>query len=473
MALSLLASVPNFSFPRLTPSKIPISLVTSTRTGSVPTFQCKAATTKISSHPVVARRSGNYQPTIWHYDYIESLRSEYAGESCNRRIDKLKGDVRMMLDKVVDPLEQLELIDILQRLGLSYHFEDEISRILEAIYTTNDGDEMCNKENLYATTLKFRLLRQHRYSVPQEIFNIFKNEKGTFKACLIEDIEGLLCLYEASFLLIEGESILEEARDFATKQLEEYVEENKDGNLSAMVSHALELPLRWRMPRVETRWFINEYRRKEDMNPILLELAELDFNMVQAAHQEDLKDASRRMLARAIVITTIDDVYDVYGTLEELELFTDAVDRWDTNVDHLPYYMQICFHALHNSVNEMAFDFLKEQQFHIVRYLKKAWANLYRSYLLEVKWYNIEYTPTLQEYIDNAWITISGPLLLLHAYFFVTNPITKEVVDYLEEYPNIIRWSSIIFRLANDLGTSKGLNGKVTKISVTKEFYFS
>jgi (-)-alpha-terpineol synthase len=47
------------------------------------------------------------------------------------------------------------------------------------------------------------------------------------------------------------------------------------------------------MSRLEARWFIDAYRSGEDMNPILLELAILDFNMVQAAHQEDLKEASR------------------------------------------------------------------------------------------------------------------------------------------------------------------------------------
>ena len=79
----------------------------------------------------------------------------------------LKEHVRMMLHKVVDPLEQLELIDILQRLGLSNHFEGEMKRILEGLYNNDQGGDTWRKENLYATTLKFRLLRQHGYNISQ------------------------------------------------------------------------------------------------------------------------------------------------------------------------------------------------------------------------------------------------------------------------------------------------------------------
>ena len=126
-----------------------------------------------------------------------------------------------------------------------------------------------------------------------EVFNNFKDERGNFKACLCEDTKGMLSLYEASFLSIEGENILDKARDFSAKHLDEYVKQNKDKNLFAIVSHALEIPLHWRMLRLEARWFIDIYRRREDMNPILLELAKLDFNIVQATHQEDLKQVSR------------------------------------------------------------------------------------------------------------------------------------------------------------------------------------
>lgn len=47
--------------------------------------------------------------------------------------------------------------------------------------------------------------------------------------------------------------------------------------------------------------------------------------------------------------------------------------RWDVNaIDRLPYYMQICFLTLHNFVDEMAFEVLKEQEFNVIQYLRKA-----------------------------------------------------------------------------------------------------
>ena len=39
---------------------------------------------------------------------------------------------------------------------------------------------------------------------------------------------------------------------------------------------------------------------------------------------------SREIMSKvAVMITIIDDIYDVYGTLEELQLFTHTIERFD------------------------------------------------------------------------------------------------------------------------------------------------
>lgn len=77
------------------------------------------------------------------------------------------------MDKVEGPMiNKLDLIDTLQRLGIAYHFEVEIKTILESIYNNNyRGDGLMNKEDLFATALEFRLLREHGYDVPQGIYS--------------------------------------------------------------------------------------------------------------------------------------------------------------------------------------------------------------------------------------------------------------------------------------------------------------
>lgn len=72
-----------------------------------------------------------------------------------RRRNELKMEVKIMLsDRNMKQLEQLEIIDNLQRLGLSYHFEDEIYSILN-----NLSDKGSKRDHLYAKALEFRLLR--------------------------------------------------------------------------------------------------------------------------------------------------------------------------------------------------------------------------------------------------------------------------------------------------------------------------
>ena len=133
-----------------------------------------------------------------------------------------------------------------------------------------------------------------------ETFSCFKDEKRRFKlSCLGDDCKGILALSEAAYLLVEGESnIFLDSINSTTAYLKEYVvkhnnNENNDGYLCTLVTHAPELPLDWRMQRLETRWFTDVCKSRPNTKSFLLELAKLDFNIVQAARQEDLKYVSK------------------------------------------------------------------------------------------------------------------------------------------------------------------------------------
>ena len=130
-----------------------------------------------------------------------------------------------------------------------------------------------------------------------DVFDCFKNENGDFKTSLCDDKRGMLQLYEASFLLTHGEETLELANVFATKHLQKIGDEGDDDhNLLEMVRYALDLPIHWRTQRPNARWFIEAYGRRSEMNPTILELAKLEFNITQSMHQQELKLISRYII---------------------------------------------------------------------------------------------------------------------------------------------------------------------------------
>nr|QCF60504.1 beta-pinene synthase [Salvia dorisiana] len=459
---------------------------------------CLRCSSQLSADQLqIERRSGNYSPSRWDVDFIQSLHSDYKEERHMRRAGELIMQVKMMLNNETGSVRQLELIDELQRLGLSDHFQKEFKEILNSIYLDNKyykNEETKEERDLYSTALAFRLLREHGFHVAQEVLECFKNEKGDFKPNLVDDTRGLLQLYEASFLLTKGENTLELAREFATKHLQDKLDNKTDDNLSTWIQYSLDIPIHWRIQRANASMWINAYKERPDMDPVLLELAILDLNVVQAQFQDELKQdlgwwrntsfveklpfARDRLVecyfwTTGIVqprqhtnpritvgkvnalITTIDDVYDVYGTLEELEQFTEAIRRWDiSTIDQLPSYMQLCFLALDNFVNDTAYDVLKKHGFNAIPYLRKSWRDLVEAYLIEAKWYHSAHKPNLEEYLNISWISIGATVILTHAFFGVTPAITKDACDALYGYHDIVRWSAIILRLTDDLGTS-------------------
>ncbi|KDP41019.1 hypothetical protein JCGZ_03551 [Jatropha curcas] len=194
----------------------------------------------------------------------------------------------------------------------------------------------------------------------------------------------------------------------------------KNNILRQQVKQALDVPLHWRMRRIENRNFINIYQRDDSHNKAFLDLAISDYNLVQSVYQRELKELSRCRKGLTKVtsfITTIDDVYDIYGTLDELQLFTEAIERWDVNaVKDLPYYMKLSFLALYNTVNEMAYDTLKDNGEIIIPHLAKAWGDLCKAFLQEAKWAHNKSTPSFEEYIENGWRSVSGTVILILAF---------------------------------------------------------
>ncbi|XBI03960.1 hypothetical protein VPH35_132317 [Triticum aestivum] len=369
------------------------------------------------------QRPADYQLKTWDYDSICSMKQQAQQDHEHSKQSSLQSSLkqkvrRLLLEEEEELATRLIIMDQLQSLGVAYHFEEEIRNILMSMHVHDAHLQL--KHDLSSTALLFRMLRGHGISASTDMLIAFRDENGDFKAENPKDIDAFVALHEASYLAFPGEAMLDEARAFAVKKLEELMP-----SMSTFMGPASQteiqgdLPLHWRVPRLQATWSLKQHgyndERNLSMDPSILQLAAVDFNLVQAVHGAELVEVTnwwketrlgeklpfardrlvecffcaasiapepclagcREVLAKVgSLIVHLDDVYDLYGTLDELAAFTDVVGRWcewdDDALLPLPEYMKAMYSAIRSTSMEAADRVMNEQGYDALPLYKKA-----------------------------------------------------------------------------------------------------
>ncbi|XP_016717446.1 probable terpene synthase 6 [Gossypium hirsutum] len=453
------------------------------------------ATPLSSNHRESGRPLANFPPDIWG-DHFLTLSFDISElDRCSTQIEVLKEMVKdMLMASTTDPLHNILLINSLCRLGVSYHFETEVEQQLTRCFDTLSQLIHNNDYNLHETAIMFQVFRSHGYNMSSDIFNKFKKRNYEFK---ISDIKEMITLYEAAQFKINGEFILDEAFNFTTTQLKSIVSQAST-HYAQYIENALNCPYQKGVPRLEARQYICFYEKDEDeaRNDTLLKFAKYDFNRIQMMLQQELSSLcsewkeenmeSRFPYARHRIVESffsatvfyfepcyararniyakllstlafIDDTYDAYGTYEELQHFTDAMQRFDISViDELPTdYLKLLYETTLNVHNEIEDKVGKEGRSYAVSYTKNELKEVALAYLVERRWVHGCYMPTFDEYLETALKTCVAILSVCQALIGMEEA-DETAYQWLINTDNKLHKAlNIIARLYDDISTNE------------------
>nr|R9QMW5.1 RecName: Full=(-)-beta-pinene synthase 2, chloroplastic; AltName: Full=(-)-alpha-pinene synthase (-)betapin2, chloroplastic; AltName: Full=Terpene synthase (-)betapin2; Short=PbTPS-(-)betapin2; Flags: Precursor [Pinus banksiana]AFU73844.1 (-)-beta-pinene synthase [Pinus banksiana] len=462
------------------------------------------------SDDAVQRRTGGYHSNLWNDDVIQFLSTPYGELAYRERAERLIDEVRNIFSSMSledgessDLIQRLWMVDNVERLGIDRHFKNEIKSALDYVYSywSQKGIGCGTKSiitDLNSTALGFRILRLHGYPVSAEVFKHFRNQIGQFVSChseTEEDIRSIVNLYRASLIAFPGEKVMEEAEIFSEKYLKETLQKIPDCSLSREIGDVLEHGWHTNLPRFEARNYMDvfgqdtknmESNRKAEK---LLELAKLEFNIFQSIQKTELESLLRwwndsgspqitftrhrhveyYTLASCIafepqhsgfrlgfakachIITVLDDMYDLFGTVEELKLFTAAIKRWDPSAtDCLPQYMKGIYMMVYNTVNEMSAEAQKAQRRDTLNYARQAWEVYLDSYMQEAKWIATGYLPTFEEYLENGKVSSGHRVSALQPMLTMDIPFPPHILKEVDFPSNLNDLACAILRLRGD-----------------------
>lgn len=437
----------------------------------------------------LSQNAGIFHPSIWG-DFFLGYSNPAAASSQQQtqmaeRADKLKEQVAEMIASSTfrGQHERLHLIDTLERLCLDHLFEEDISAALSQIEAAGVSD--CD---IGTVALWFCLLRKHRYRVSPDVFARFKNEEGGF---LADNPEDLLSLYNAAYMGVHGETILDEAILFTRRRLETALSNMEESLLAHEIKSALEIPSPRRVRIYESKHYISAYEKDATVHETVLQLAKLNSNIMQLHHQHDLEiitrwwkglhvesnlpfardrvvecylwilgvyyepcySRSRIILTMVIaIVTLLDDIYDSYATPEECEILTKCIESWDAKAAHdLPECIKFALGKVLDSFQNIE-NMLHQDEKYRMSYLKYFTEDLVRGFSREVKMLEKGYIPkSVEEHLQVSMRTGGCPILSCASFVGMNDIATKDCFDWVSHVPNMVQALARVLRLLDDL----------------------
>ncbi|KAG8046604.1 hypothetical protein GUJ93_ZPchr0008g11863 [Zizania palustris] len=464
------------------PVDIAIAIYQNSKMANTPAKICSS-----SQQVREASSSSTFHPSLWgnfFLNYQPPTASKRA--LMKERAEVLKEEVRKLIKGSSEVSKIVDLVITLQRLGLDSYYETEIHELLHTLYNNDYNDKDLNQ-----VSLRFYLLRQNGYDVSSDIFVHFKDEKGNFVA---DDTTSLLNLYNAAYLKTRGDKILDEATEFTTRRLKSELEHLKPP-LADEVSLALETPLFRRVRILETRNYILVYETKATRNEAILELAKLNFTLLQLLYCEELKHVtqwwkelndesnlsftrdriveihfwmtggcsephyslSRIILTKMVeFIAILDDMFDTYSTTDDCIKLAEAIYTCNESAAvTLPKYMKD-FYLYFLKTFDSCEDELGPNKSYRVFYVKELFKRLVQGYCKEIKWRDEHYIPkTIEEHLEVSRKTVGAIEVACISFVGMGDHITKGTFDWLFTHPEILKSFATLSRLSNDIVSTK------------------
>ncbi|KAK4399009.1 Tricyclene synthase Oc15, chloroplastic [Sesamum angolense] len=247
-------------------------------------------------------------------------------------------------------------------------------------------------------------------------------------------------------------------------------------DLSIMITGKLRHPYHKTVARLTRKDYLQDFERINGWGKTLRELAVMDLRKGQSVFQGELVQASkwwnelglakmlklvrnqplkwytwsmstliddfslslqRVELTKSIAfVYLIDDIFDVVGTLDELTIFTEAVNK-----------------ALLDTTNAIGLEIYKRHGHDPIDSLKTSWANLCNAFLVEAKWLASGDLPAADRYLENGKVTTGAYVVLVHVFFLLD--LGKEGAIHLNNVLPLISNVATILRLSDDLGNAE------------------